>query len=244
MKSLNIIIVSIILVLASSCSKEPGEGGTSNITGNVYFNLYDHNDKFIEKQNAVDEQVFITYGDHTIFDDDTDTHQDGQYQFKFLRNGDYKVFAYEDCDTCDSGIKPVEIAVEITENKSTVSVSDIELRKNIDPNDGNSTIKGKIFEENYNSSGQLNDDYYIGNERVFIKYDNDASYFGDVRTNTDGSYEFKNLIIGSYTVYAFSKCDKFDNANNYNSCAMAVEKTGTITQKGQTVELSDILIYQ
>ena len=72
---------------------------------------------------------------------------------------------------------------------------------------GTSTIRGKIFVMNYNNSGQFVDSFYAQEEHVYIIY-GDAAYFGDdVKTSYDGTYEFPYLRKGSYTIFAYSRCD-------------------------------------
>jgi hypothetical protein len=72
---------------------------------------------------------------------------------------------------------------------------------------GTSIIKGKVYVMNYNSSGELVGQYYGAEEHVYIIY-GDAAYYGDdLKTNYDGTYEFDYLHKGSYSIYAYSKCD-------------------------------------
>ena len=60
---------------------------------------------------------------------------------------------------------------------------------------------------NYNGSGQFVDSFYAQAEHVYIIY-GDAAYFGDdIKTSYDGTYEFPYLRKGSYTIFAYSRCD-------------------------------------
>jgi hypothetical protein len=101
---------------------------------------------------------------------------------------------------------------------------------------GTSTIRGKVYVKNYNGSGQLVGEYYGQEEHVYIIY-GEATYFGDdVKTSYDGTYEFDFLRKGSYTIFAYSKCD---------TCAAGQEPvivTTEISKNHSTVELPDLVI--
>src|SRR5258705_10122537 len=95
----NKFILSLIIVLLAtigySCKKEPGQGGTSTIKGKVYVKDYDANFQTVHDQYyGPDVDVYIIYGDGTTYDDDYKTSYDGSYEFDFLQEGTYKVFAY------------------------------------------------------------------------------------------------------------------------------------------------------
>ncbi|MFH1320178.1 MAG: hypothetical protein ABII90_05925 [Bacteroidota bacterium] len=238
MKNINFAFALFILGLTTftSCEKTEGEGGKATIKGKVYNNLFDHNDKFLEKEEAREENVYIIYGDNEIYDNRMDTHSDGSYEFKYLRAGDYTIFAYSDCKTCDSQTEPVEINISITDKKETVIASDIDLVKYIDVDNGTSTIKGKVKVNEYNSQNDFLWWYYAPEERVYIVYDSDDTYFDDMRTNWDGSYEFRNLIAGTYTVFAYSECLGCIEGEE------PVEVEVEITDKEQAVQVGDIVI--
>ncbi|MBS1658753.1 MAG: hypothetical protein K1X63_16875 [Chitinophagales bacterium] len=101
---------------------------------------------------------------------------------------------------------------------------------------GTSTIKGKIFIQNYNGSGNLVSEYYAPEERVYIIY-GDADFYGnDTRTSYDGTYEFQYLRKGSYTVFAYSDCDTCASGTE------AIKAMTEITDNHSTVELPDIIL--
>lgn len=239
-----LILFLAIAVSLQSCKKDAGIGGTSTITGVVYTDLYAPNGDKLERQLALDKKVFIVYGDNVIFNDESDTHSNGQYQFKFLQKGTYTIFAYSDCDSCDSEQSAVSVTVEITDNKSELTAKDIILTEQLERDDGTASIIGKVYVKNFNPSGVLNNSYYVGNERVFIKYEDDDSYYEDKRTNPDGTYRFDQLLPGNYTVFAYSNCDTLENSSTYTSCEKAVYRTGEIVTPGQEKILSDLIIFK
>lgn len=119
-------------LLALSCEKQEGIGGTSVITGRVIINQY--NDNFtilMEQYPATDEEVFIVYGDDQVYGDKTTTHYDGTFRFEYLREGNYTVFAYSE----DSAYYPtrheipVKKEVRISKKNQEVTVGDIVILK-------------------------------------------------------------------------------------------------------------------
>ena len=94
--------------------------------------------------------------------------------------------------------------VDITENNSTVMAPDMTILKNNDK--GSSTIKGKIFQEEWNSTMDFNfSSYYVPDQDVFIISANGAStYFDDTKTIYNGEYEFPQLPQGDYRIFSYS----------------------------------------
>lgn len=115
-----------------SCDKPAGEGGTSRIKGKIYIRDYNSNFTILQDEfYAMEERVYITYGDHDFYDNDIRTSYDGTYVFDNLRKGSYTIFAYSDDSTfvAPGGIYPVIKTVEITEEYQTVEVPTIILLK-------------------------------------------------------------------------------------------------------------------
>jgi hypothetical protein len=52
-----------------------------------------------------------------------------KYWSLLSKKGNYKVFVYEDCSTCPSGVKEVIIPVEITNNNQIVDLDTIDIKK-------------------------------------------------------------------------------------------------------------------
>lgn len=129
-KSLQLsLAVAGVMFFFQSCSKVEGPGGSSSITGKVHVNVYDAGGNLINNYDAQEEDVFLIYGeDGTFYDDDVKTSYNGTFEFNFLQKGSYKLFIYEDCNSCPSGKAPVFVDVEITDNKSTVDVGTINIR--------------------------------------------------------------------------------------------------------------------
>ncbi len=126
-------LVSCILILGlSSCVKEAGEGGSGTIIGKVY--AYDYNAEMTTLRSqyyAPDEDVYIIYGDDSIFSDRTRTNHDGTYRFKYLRPGTYTIFVYS--KNLQTKLPPVFAVTRtvtiLTANQTVFVEEDIEIVK-------------------------------------------------------------------------------------------------------------------
>ncbi len=120
-------LIFLSLLLLFSCSKEEGTGGSSSIYGKVL--VKDYNSAFTvlqEEYYGPELDVYIVYGDDKSYSDRTRTSYDGTYEFKYLRKGNYQVFAYsKDSSLQTNALIPVIKNVEITGRKQEVAVEDI-----------------------------------------------------------------------------------------------------------------------
>lgn len=131
MKSAIPIFLLLVLSLAEvSCSKEAGEGGNSTIYGKI--TTYNYNAEFTNLRGiypSADEDVFIIYGNDRSYSQRVRTNYEGIYEFKYLRKGDYTIYAYSKDSTLSlvSGIIPVIRKVTIKDNKQTVEAADMKI---------------------------------------------------------------------------------------------------------------------
>ena len=103
---------------------------------------------------------------------------------------------------------------------------------------GLASIKGKVYVKDYNSTfSRINDHYYGAKEDVYIIYGDEEVYGDNMETHYDGSYEFKNLTLGTYKIYAYTEDTTLKTSN-----LIPVIKTVEITEEEQTVEVEDIVI--
>lgn len=128
----NYLVGLIIIVLVSSCKKPAGEGGKSSIKGSLW--VEDWNSSFTIKNGeyaAYDEDVYIIYGDDVSYSDKTKSNYNGEYEFKYLRKGKYKIYVYSKDRTLTSPSGEVSIVkeVEITEKKGAKVVDQIVIYK-------------------------------------------------------------------------------------------------------------------
>lgn len=119
--------ISFVLLILSSCSKEPGEGGSSSISGKVFG--YDVNTSGVITDSAYagDYRVYISYGDAGTADNDIRTSYTGDFSFNGLRKGKYCVYVFSQCDTCVFNQNYITQVVEITKNKQHVVLPDFKI---------------------------------------------------------------------------------------------------------------------
>ncbi len=101
---------------------------------------------------------------------------------------------------------------------------------------GTSTIRGRVFGYDINSSGIVLDSAYVGDVRVYLSYGDNAWPDEDERTSYTGDYAFQGLQKGKYKVFVFTQCVTcpFDQAS--------IVKEVEITENGQTIVLPDFKI--
>jgi len=101
---------------------------------------------------------------------------------------------------------------------------------------GSATIKGKVYGLDFNSSGTLVGQGYIGGFKVYISKHGNTNYFDRVDTAYDGSFTFKYLYKGTYDVWVFGDCDSCQWDQIY------VLKTITVGSKNAVVETEDFIV--
>lgn len=112
-------------LVASSCKKEPGEGGKAEIRGVVMRQDVNALGNPIGAPYPFQEsRVYIIYGDNDFYDDDVRTGPAGEYVFSWLRKGDYRIYTFGECD-CPGGSIAITRAVSIGDKKDVVTVPTI-----------------------------------------------------------------------------------------------------------------------
>jgi len=132
------LFLSIVLFM-TSCDKDPGEGGTSTINGEVYkiFTFQNPNTGNWDTsyyQLDAGKDVFIIYSNNQseIYDDKFETDYNGRYHFKYLRNGEYTIYTYAD-STDASNVRydyPVFRNVKITSSNSIMTAKEFVIEEN------------------------------------------------------------------------------------------------------------------
>jgi hypothetical protein len=126
------LILSLFAAFLSACEKDAGPGGTSTITGRV--KVLDYNAEFThinEVYWAQKEEVFIVYGNDSVYSESFKTNYDGTYRFEHLQKGKYQVFCYSKDTTglIPGGLFAVIKDVNISDNGQEVRVEDIVIVK-------------------------------------------------------------------------------------------------------------------
>lgn len=213
-------------VLAGSCSKDEGEGGTASISGRVY--LVQHNDDnyLLETDTmvAAKEDVFIVYGNDGYVGDDVETGADGCYRFRYLNAGTYTVFAYS---TLQTGEKVAVARTVKVDRGEHATAGDIYIHAG--KAYGTSMIKGWVYADYFNKNGTTVDYGWAYEQRVYIKRLNEPYHFDDTRVGLDGVYMFQKLQPDTYVVFTYSQ-------NPSTEVPYPVYDTVTVEERGVIVE--------
>ena len=115
-----------------SCEKSPGEGGNITVIGSVW--VKDYNSTYTEYRGeyaAMEEDVFIVYGDNIGYDDKTKTDYLGNYKFNYLRPGNYTIFVYSEDSSMQTLNNEIAIVkqIEINQSKGVFAVPKIIIIK-------------------------------------------------------------------------------------------------------------------
>lgn len=107
---------------------------------------------------------------------------------------------------------------------------------------GKATIRGHVYMKVVNSDFSREiDEFYLPDQRVYIIYGNDTTtYHDDVRTHFDGSFEFRYLREGTYTVYCYSK----DSTSLTGLPEVPVKREVKISKNDEVVEIEDLIIIE
>jgi hypothetical protein len=101
---------------------------------------------------------------------------------------------------------------------------------------GLATIKGKVYGKDFNSSGYLVGEGYLGDISVYISKSGSTNYFDKVDSAYDGSFTFKFLHKGTYDIWVFGDCDTCTWEQTF------VKKTIRISSTKQTVTSEDSVV--
>jgi hypothetical protein len=105
---------------------------------------------------------------------------------------------------------------------------------------GKSTIYGKVYVRDYNSTFTvLEEEYYGPDVWVYIIYGDDRDYSDRIRTSYDGTYEFKYMRPGTYHLYAYSK-----DSTMQTTADVAVIRDVEVPNKKQEIEVPRIVIFK
>lgn len=226
MKRFSIMLaLAIVALLFTSCNKGEGEGGTATIEGKVMLVLHD-NDNYnltVDTIAAAQTDVFIVYGDDVLYGDDMETGPDGAYCFKYLKKGDYTIFAYS---TLASGEKIAVTQTVTVKGGETITAPTIYVHEG--KAYGTSMVRGQIW-ANYIHNGDDRGSGWAYEHRVYIRRVGEPYHFDDVRVGIDGYYYFQQLLPGEYEVYTFTE--------NSNEVPSPLTKTITVTEAGQVYDL-------
>jgi hypothetical protein len=121
--------IAYMLILCASlaaCRKDPGKGGSSLIRGRVW--VEDWNAAFTIKNGeyaGADEDVYIIYGNDISYGDKVKASYNGEFEFKYLRKGSYRIYVYSKDKTLSSESGKTYVLKECTVGEDeTVALED------------------------------------------------------------------------------------------------------------------------
>jgi hypothetical protein len=197
----------------TSCERSEGEGGKATIEGFVYKIVDDGvisvKDSSYTDENgmpnskrvysfitdtivAAKEDVFIIYGDDQFYGDDIETDFEGRYQFRYLVEGNYTVFAYNNLK--DKVLTAETHSLQIGKT-GLHRVPDIYIRDG--KNASLSAIVGRVkamYDGQFNPKERMD-------VSVFIKQVGTVGPLNDVETDDEGYFVFTELNPGKYEVW-------------------------------------------
>ena len=127
---MRLLLCAAMAVLLFSCSKDPGVGGKATVKGIIIKEDWNENTGQFTgiSYPAPDERIYIDYSADGFLDDDVRTNYDGEFEFRWLRKGDYEIVVYSECPTCDSGQEAIRIPVSIGDRKEEVDVGNVVIQ--------------------------------------------------------------------------------------------------------------------
>ena len=101
---------------------------------------------------------------------------------------------------------------------------------------GRAEIHGRVVEQRYSNNTQqpVGDPYPLADHRVFIIYGDGDFHDDDIQTGPDGTFKFRWLRKGEYTVYTLSEC------GDYNGCTFAVYGAASIDGRKDVVDVGTL----
>ena len=229
-KILLILLGMVLTVLAVSCNRGEGPGGTGAIEGTVYKVLHPDDNYNLETDTvlAAKEDVFLVYGTQSFYGDDEETDHTGFYRFDYLRPGTYTVYAYS---TLANGERTaVSQTVEVQRGKTTTA-PDIYIHEG--KAYGTSIVKGHVWAYYIDKNGNVISQGWAYGQRMYIQRQGEDFPCDDVRAGMDGVFALQKLSPGDYTVFTFSEDE--------DEIPSVVSKTVSVSETDQIYWLTDTM---
>jgi len=238
------LVISLFIPLLFSCTQTEGYGGSSGIEGILMTQYYnDDYSLLISEAPAVDEDVFILFGDSDFVGDKVAASSTGAFEFPFLRDGDYQLYYMSEDSTTTSNEEHVVILNVTIESGKVSDQGTLYRNETLEFDDGSGKVSGVVKKINYKNTTaypflEIKDITFAQELDVYLIY-GDHEYFDEqIETNYDGYFEFSNLIQGDYTVFMYSE-DLTGGTED-----IVIIKEGTITTEGEEIDLGEFTIHR
>jgi hypothetical protein len=236
------ILCIVLSTLPFSCEKSEGPGGTGSIAGTVTEQFY--NDDFsllLYERPAMDEDIFINYGQQKELGDRVRTNQLGQFRFRYLYPGNYQVY-FISADS--SSVLDINVGklyeVELGQGEK-LDLGNLKKLSTLNFDDGAAMIKGVVKVIDYVNTSVwpnlvIDKIYYATEKEVYLTYNRHTFYDERIRTQADGVFEFGGLIPGEYHVFLHS-----DDVTG-ESEKVTLKFDVTIDELEQVIDLGEIIV--
>ncbi len=238
-----ILLIVAVLALSISCDKNEGYGGSSSIEGVLMMRYYNNDFTVLQDvQPAVDEDVFILFGDDKNVGDDIETSIGGNFRFNYLLPGKYKLYYMSD-DTSKTRYSDIALYTDVEIGSGEkLFVDTLYTYKALDWDDGHAKIKGRVMLWNYKKSSAPPNlevkDYTPAQELpVYIVYNHGDFYEDRIRTQGDGTFVFPNLLKGHYRIFVYS-----EDIYTGSTADFIISRELEITETNQVLVLDDFEI--
>ena len=250
MNTTKYLAIALIAFAFMACKKEPGTGGKTTLKGKLIGTYLCEDDGRTLAADIADpdERVYISYGATGALDDDIRTAPDGSFKFEYLQPGKYSIITYSECLTCPTGKEEVIQEIEIPKKEDELELETTNVVRitgrgcNVGVGAGKggvAILKGKLIAI-YIDDNEIRDTLGIVGQpdtRVYIIYGDGTTQSDDVRSSADGSFEFKELKAGNYTLYAMSECKTLNCPSGLTqvSTSITIAATDTNVDAGELI---------
>jgi hypothetical protein len=237
-------LLSIIVLFTPSCEKSEGLGGTGSIAGTLTEQYYnDDYSLLIHEKPAVDEEIFIVFGKDEDLGDRVRTNHLGQFRFKYLYPGSYRVYFVSGDSSSLLNVDAEKLYEVELDRGEEHDLGHLVKLSTLDFDDGSAMIKGVVKVIDYVDSSSwpnlvIEKTYYAVEQEIYLTYNNHTFYDERIRTQTGGVFEFGGLIPGKYSVFLYS-----DDVTG-ESDKVTVEFAVRINDLDQVIDLGEIIIQK
>lgn len=239
-----VLLFFMTVLIPISCEKSEGLGGTASISGTVTEQFY--NDDFsmlLYEKPAVDEEIYIVYGENKDLGNRVRTNNMGQFRFKYLYPGSYQVYFISADSTSVLDIDAEKLFEVELERGEEQDLGEMEKLNILDFDDGSAMIKGVVKVIDYVDGSSwpnlvIDKTYFATEQEIYLTYNNHTFYDERIRTQSEGVFEFGGLIPGKYLVFLYS-----DDVTG-ESDKVTEEFEVTIDEFDQVVDLGEIIIQK
>ncbi len=237
-----VFLAFLLVLLPLSCQKSEGLGGTGSISGTITEQFYnDDYSLLIYEKPAVDEEVYIVFGTNEELGNRERTNDLGQFRFKYLYPGNYRVYFISD-DSSSVLNMDVEKLYELKLDRGEdYKLGSVEKLSTLDFDEGTAMIKGVVKVIDYVDLSTypnlvIEKTYYATEQEIYLTYNNHTFYDERIRTQTGGVFEFGGLIPGKYLIFLYS-----DDVTG-ESDKVTLEFEVSIDDLEQVIDLGEIVI--